>query len=87
MRHRLFKKGSYDFVQSDFKQIIISHDSIVDSSSRIVIFDGPGSRSPRLLTIPFNHSIERKTMSAWTRYVIALAYNATNGYHTVRRQL
>ena len=66
MRHRLFKKVSYNFVQSDFKQIIISHDSIVDSSARIVLFDGPGSRSPRLLTIPYNHSIERKTIKTTT---------------------
>ena len=85
IRHRLFKKASYHFLQSDFKQIIISHDSIVDSNARIVVFDGPGSRSPNLFTILFNRSIDRKTFKTTTFHVYIeidiLSFEATEPSH------
>ena len=50
MRNRVFKALSYHFIQAYFKPITISFDSIAASKARIVIYDGPGNRSPRLLT-------------------------------------
>ena len=64
--NRLFKMITYHFLQSDFKQIIISPDSIVNSHARVVVFDGPGRRSPLLLTIPFRQSLGNTTLKTTT---------------------
>ena len=50
MRNRVFKALSYHFIQADFNRINISLELFVASEARVVIYDGPGSRSPRLLT-------------------------------------
>ena len=55
--NRIFKAFTYHFIQADLKQINISLVSIVDSPTRIVIYDGPGSRSPRLLAIGHHDSM------------------------------
>ena len=62
-----FKKMSYHFLKSNYKRIIISHDPIIDSDARIVIYDGPGDRSPRLLNVQFNLSTERTSIKT-TRF-------------------
>ena len=50
MRNRVFKALSYHFIQTNFNRINISFGSIVASKAQIVIYDGPGNRSPRFLT-------------------------------------
>ena len=60
------RKISYHFLHSDYKRIIISHDSIINSHARIVIFDGPGGRSPRLSNISFHRSTERTSFKTTT---------------------
>ena len=60
------RKISYHFLHSDYKRIIISHDSIINSHARIVIFDGPGGRFPRLSNISFHRSTETTSFKTTT---------------------
>ena len=81
LANRIFEAFTYHFIQPDFKQINISFVSIVESPARIVIYDGPGRRSPRLLTVE-HHDSMGKTLIKTTAFhayieVYILPFEAT----------
>ena len=78
MRNRVFKALTYHFIQADFKQINISLDSIVASNAHIVIYDGPGSQAPRLLSID-KTTVMTTTFHAYIEvYILSFASTETS---------
>ena len=59
-------KFSYHFLQIDYKQIIFSVKSIAKSNVNVVIFDGPGFRSRRLLNTDYVDSYTRNPIVTTT---------------------
>ena len=75
VRNRVFKALSFHFIQTQFHRINISLDSIVASKAHIVIYDGPGIRSPRLLT-PNKTTVKTTTFHAYIE-VHSLSFEST----------
>ena len=72
---RLFKTCTYHFIQADFKQIYISFGSNVESKARIVIYDGPGSRSRQLLAMEFDKSTGKSNVRTTAFHAYIEMYN------------
>ena len=91
MSNRIFKAFTYHFIQADYKQVNIIIDSIVNSVARIVIYDGPGSRSPRLWTIDHHDSTGNRNIktTAFHAYieVYIFKFEAKEQWHILLSQL
>ena len=63
---------SYHYIQLDHQRILFSFGSLFKSSALVRIYDGPGSRSRRLLKIDYNDSYTSEPIVSTTFYAFVV---------------